>query len=304
MYYIYDSCEFKPLISIDFYTISILEGNMHFQYISYEERVAPIKTASREGFGELIKAHYHKSMELILVECGTLRAFVNGKCFECCAGDILLIPCDSVHRGSADESTHILSVFFDPALLHHATPEIRPEELLHRELAFSYILKSQDAASAFLALYKKCNNGAFSAGDVLQIVSGLYEIIGEYLNRLPNDDVTENYNRLSPVIEYIKENLHRPIRISELSAILYVCDDHLIRLFKQSTHKTPSRYIMDLRIEAAMQLLGSTDLSVSEIADRVGFSQGSFMTKVFKEKLNILPKDYRKLIHMQKEQER
>lgn len=277
---------------------------MHFQYISYADLLAPIKTASREGLGELIKAHYHKAMELIFIEKGKLHAFVNGKNFECSKGDILLIPCDSVHRGSADEETHILSVFFDPALVHHGSPEIKPEELLNRELAFSYVLRSEDATNAFLSLFKKCNEKSFSSGDVLQIISGMYAIIGEYINRLPSEDITQSYNRLSPVTAYIKENLHRPIRISELSAILYVCDDHLIRLFKHSTNKTPSRYIMDLRIEAAMRLLSSTDLSVSEIAERVGFSQGSFMTKVFKEKLNILPKDYRKLIHTQKNQER
>lgn len=276
---------------------------MHFQYVSYGERSAPVLTADPHGLGELIKAHYHKAMELIFIKEGVLRAFVNGKDYECKSGDILLIPCGSVHRGSAEEETHILSVFFDPSLLHHANPEIKPEEQLSRELAFSYILRSDDAKKAFLALYKKCNKMDFSSGDVLQIISGLYAIIGEYLNSLPGEDITRSYDRLSPVIEYIKKNLHRQIRISELSSILYVCDDHLIRLFKYSTHKTPSRYIMDLRIESAMSLLGTTNLPFSEIAERVGFSNGSFMTKVFKEKLNILPKDYRKLIHTQKNQD-
>ena len=267
---------------------------MNFQYVSYSDRNIPIRTASRSGKGELVTPHYHEAMELLFVQKGCFSALVNGKSFECNTNDLLLIPCGSVHRGSSvREDTLILSVFFHPDLLHHSLPQIIPEEHLNQELAFSYILKSENAANEFLAVYRKCSEITFHTGDVMQILSGLYAIIGEYMSELPSDGRIQSYNRLSPVIDYIKENLHRPIRVSELSALLYVCDDHLIRLFKHSIHKTPSRYIMDLRIERAMHLLSTTELSVAEIADKVGFSNSGFMTTVFKEKLHILPRDYR-----------
>jgi transcriptional regulator GlxA family with amidase domain len=51
---------------------------------------------------------------------------------------------------------------------------------------------------------------------------------------------------------------------------------------------------MDLRIERAMRLLRTTDLSIAQIADSVGCSNGGFLTKIFKEKLHILPSEYRK----------
>lgn len=268
---------------------------MRFQYVMYSDSNLPVRTASRSGKGELVAPHYHEALELIFVQKGSISALVNGKSFECDTNDILLIPGGSVHRGSSDSNdTLIFSIFFPTALLDHPLPPITLEEHLNQELAFSYVLKSDNAANEFLRVYRKCNEKSLHTGDVMQIISGLYAIIGEYMSSMPDDGRIQSYNRLSPVIDYIKENLHRPIRIRELSAILYVCDDHLIRLFKHSTHKTPSRYIMDLRIERAMHLLCTTELSLAQIADKVGFSNGGFMTKVFKEKFHILPSEYRK----------
>ena len=83
------------------------------------------------------------------------------------------------------------------------------------------------------------------------------------------------------------------VQISELSEIIHVCDDRLIRLFKEVTGETPIEYIMNLRIEAAIKLLSTTDLSVADVAEKVGFGSDTYMTRVFKQKLNTTPGKYR-----------
>lgn len=272
---------------------------MNFQYISYSDETIPLRTAQCQGKGDIVYPHYHEAMELLLVEKGSLSAFVNGKNFDCFKGDILLVPCNSVHYASSKNSdTKIKSLYFHPSLVCNNEFDINPEKILNRELAFSYILKGEQQKSlidVFENTYILGSQKRLQAAEVMSVIAGLYTLLSEYIKLVPHDGETvHGFNRISPAITYIKENLHRPIRIKELSAILFVCDDHLIRLFKSTTNKTPARYIMDARIEKAMQLLSKTELSIAEISEAVGFSSPNFMAKVFKESLHISPKDYRK----------
>ena len=227
---------------------------MNFQYISYSEQPIPLRSAKCKGAGQLVSPHYHEAMELILVENGVIDAFVNGRTFCCKAGDILLIPCNSVHRASSDdEGTVIKSLYFQPSFLRCDNPEIHPDKLLNRELAFPYLLEGElheNLRDTFLRIYNLSKTSSLHIADIMQMMAGLYTLLCEYVKLVPNDvDTINNFNRIAPAITYIKENLHRPIRLKELSELVFVCDDHLIRLFKRITHKTPSRYIMDARIE-------------------------------------------------------
>ena len=119
-------------------------------------------------------------------------------------------------------------------------------------------------------------------------------IISELLEQFDNTVYDNNNTRLTPVFDYIKNNYNSPIRISDMSSLLNICDDHFIKLFKSATNKTPIKYINDLRIEAALKLLVDSNLSITQIADRVGFSNINYMIKVFKDTLNTTPKAYKR----------
>ena len=102
----------------------------------------------------------------------------------------------------------------------------------------------------------------------------------------------KNYRKLRSVLAYIEEHFAKKIQISELSEIIHVCDDRLIRLFKEVTGVTPIEYIMNLRIEASIKLLSSTELSIADIAEQTGFGSATYMTRVFKQKFGRSPIEY------------
>ena len=70
------------------------------------------------------------------------------------------------------------------------------------------------------------------------------------------------------MLAYVEAHYAEKIQISELSEIIHVCDDRLIRLFKEVTGETPIEYIMNLRIEAGIKLLSATEFSIVEIAEQ------------------------------------
>ena len=53
------------------------------------------------------------------------------------------------------------------------------------------------------------------------------------------------------------------------------------------------QYIIDRRVENAMRLLITTDLSVADIATRTGFSSPNYMAKIFRDTIKLTPHQYR-----------
>ncbi|MEW6497227.1 MAG: AraC family transcriptional regulator [Cyanobacteriota bacterium] len=99
--------------------------------------------------------------------------------------------------------------------------------------------------------------------------------------------------KLRLVIEYIKDNLERDLRLAQMAAFVGMSPYHFARLFKLSTGQSPHQYVTHYRIECAKQLLANTDLAITEIAYRVGFSSPSHLTRVFRQYTSITPKAYR-----------
>ena len=94
-------------------------------------------------------------------------------------------------------------------------------------------------------------------------------------------------------IDYINENLHNTITVSELADYVGLNETYLSKVFKRETGVTVSEYVRDKKIEEACWLLKFTDKSSIEIATDLSFSSHSYFISVFKKVMNVTPKEYR-----------
>lgn len=94
-------------------------------------------------------------------------------------------------------------------------------------------------------------------------------------------------------INYIYENLHKPLSGKILAEYTGLNRSYLSRLFKQETGKTIGEYILGKKIEASMNMLKYSDYSFSDIANFLNFSSQSHFIKVFHEKTSFTPKKFR-----------
>lgn len=105
---------------------------------------------------------------------------------------------------------------------------------------------------------------------------------------------TGSENRhLEKALRIMQKNVMGSLTLSELTAELNLTDSYFIRLFEKRMRQTPMKYYMKLKIEAASALLTCTDLSVKEIAARLGFSSEFHFSKQFKLKTGLAPTYYR-----------
>ncbi len=81
--------------------------------------------------------------------------------------------------------------------------------------------------------------------------------------------------------------------VSSLNKLFYFSEDYLIRLFKERYKKTPYKYVTELRIEYAKQLMLSTSKTVGEIANECGYNEYSVFYKSFVQATGKSPKVWR-----------
>jgi AraC family transcriptional regulator len=100
--------------------------------------------------------------------------------------------------------------------------------------------------------------------------------------------------QLLRVRAYIDSNLHRPISVSELSAIARRSSAHFSRQFKLAVGLSPHAYVVRRRLERACQLMTTSAVTLSEIALIVGFSDQSHLCRLFRQAFGRSPANWRR----------
>ncbi len=100
--------------------------------------------------------------------------------------------------------------------------------------------------------------------------------------------------RAAKSIQFMKEHLREPLRIEALASAVNLSRSHYTAFFRRITGFTPMRYLNHLRLKRAVQLLNTTDLSIKEISDQLGFSDQFYFSRAFRRLYNHAPSEQRR----------
>ena len=98
---------------------------------------------------------------------------------------------------------------------------------------------------------------------------------------------------LQPVLTWIEQHLAQPLSVSDIARRAAMSPRTLARRFQEQTGTTPARWVNRARVQRARHLLETSDLSISEISDAVGFGAPSTLRERFQQTLGTCPRDYR-----------
>ena len=96
------------------------------------------------------------------------------------------------------------------------------------------------------------------------------------------------------VHDYIAVHFDQKITNDALAEVAGLSTAHFCTAFTQTEGVSPHRYVVQYRVRQTQQLLTSTEMSVAEIADAVGFSNPSHCVRYFREIVGVTPSDYRR----------
>lgn len=100
--------------------------------------------------------------------------------------------------------------------------------------------------------------------------------------------------RLSPALAFINQNYDKNITNEQLSALCDLSTTHFRRLFKEQMGLSPMQYRENIRLHWAIKLLESQMFTISEVADKLGYSDIYHFSKVIKRHTGNPPSYYKK----------
>lgn len=95
--------------------------------------------------------------------------------------------------------------------------------------------------------------------------------------------------RLQNVLRFVQGHFEEELTLSSLAKQFFVSESYLARLFRIELKTTLSHYINALRINVAQNLLVHTDLRVTEIAEKVGYTSTHYFSRIFKTVTGVSP---------------
>jgi transcriptional regulator GlxA family with amidase domain len=100
--------------------------------------------------------------------------------------------------------------------------------------------------------------------------------------------------RVQLVLMLVEENSHRPLAIGDIAKVVNLSPGRLAHLFKSELGTSPQRYLNNVRIEKAREVLEVGVLSVKETAASVGITNVSRFCRSFRCRYGVTPNEYRK----------
>lgn len=98
--------------------------------------------------------------------------------------------------------------------------------------------------------------------------------------------------------EYINNNYSdEDIGLNKVSNYLHISPSYLCMIFKKEMGDTFLNYLIRVRVEVAKDLLGSTNLKTSEIAEKIGYADPNYFSYFFKRNIGLSPREYRNTLN-------
>lgn len=124
------------------------------------------------------------------------------------------------------------------------------------------------------------------------ILELLYDLGKDSAQNIAKQKNTNRHLLTEKAIGYIKEHLTEDLSLDTLAGAMSLSPIYFHNLFKVSTGKTLREFVEEYRIKKAIDLLLTTDFSLTKIAYECGFSSQSYFSYAFKRKMKLTPRKY------------
>ncbi|MDQ0231802.1 AraC family transcriptional regulator [Metabacillus malikii] len=98
---------------------------------------------------------------------------------------------------------------------------------------------------------------------------------------------------IAKTITYIEERYHEDLALADLVEVSGLSKYHFTRLFHKTVNDTPIKFLTKIRINHSLELLKNKQLTIEEVAEKVGYTNANYFSKVFKSLLDVTPSEYR-----------
>lgn len=255
-----------------------------------------------------IYTHWHEEMEIIYITRGKGFVRLNDELVQIETGDIILIGKETIHyiQSDKDDILYFKSLVFNLNIIYSYLGDACQVELvdplMNNKFEIKSVLKKENKHySQFLRIYLNiievyCKKEKYF---YIKIKGLFFELFYEMFKAdvIRNVDIskTRKTSKMKVILDYIDNHYYENMTINNLAQMMHYNEYYFMKIFKQYTGKTFISYINEIRIEKSKYLILNTDLSITEIATKVGFNNTSYYIKKFQHLQGITPHKFRKI---------
>jgi len=225
-----------------------------------------------------IKSHSHLFHEFIILYKGKMQVTIADQTIEAGQGDVLFYPEGIVHQECIDSQDPIETIYIGwEGSLHNWMSKVHDANGRMRLLAEWLYSQEHDHSE---------NN------DQIQIAY-LRAILAEHM-RLCGQSGEDSLVR--KIRAFMRDHLQQALTLDDFAEHACMSKYHFIRIYKKLSGNTPMQELQFIRARTARDLAITTDLPLKTIALKVGLSNPSHLSRIFKKYFDATPAYFRKNI--------
>ncbi len=161
--------------------------------------------------------------------------------------------------------------------------------------AAATIFISQSKVKDQIALLEDFKRRTNLMGSTKCICDAFIALQTKVITKLINDNDIEMLRPIRIAKQYMQNHFQEPITLEQVSEIAGLNPSYFSVLFKRESDEGFAKYLMNLRIQKAKDLLRQTNLSISDICKEVGYNDVKHFGSIFQKSCGVKPTVYRKL---------
>ena len=274
-------------------------GNEQFPFLVSYQKLSEYESGS-------FMWHWHPEIEITYVQKGTMCYKVNHMVYHLKEGDIVFNNSGALHSGTMENQkdcayipvtfdsrliygffqSTVNSKYVDPVIQDSMLPAIciDQSEPWHKPFR-EYHLRIIDLDEKKPDFYEL---------DITICLQSMWRLLLEHITYEPqaSRENSLEYDRIKKILSYIEENYQNKITLNDIAGHIHLCESECTRLFKRHMNTTLFAFLQEYRIERSLEFL-QDDQPVSAVADKAGFSDPNYYSKVFAKIKGCSPREYR-----------
>ena len=238
--------------------------------------------------------HYGETIEICFVRGIEGETYINGRKFEYKEKNVFFIPPKYIHtsvytKGGSDKDDMICAFHINLGELSSVL-NLKNLMLKDNHLLFDFAFRYNDFEGIWSIVQRITDENRTYISRIIDLLNLFEKILDTKDNHIP---IAKYSKRATQLVEFVENNYKERLTIHDVANHFGFSKQYFCKWFKHETGCTFNEFLNSVRIHYACSYLDS-GCSVEESAEKCGFSDPSYFTKVFKRFVGKTPKSYSK----------
>ena len=262
--------------------------------IVYETKTEDFYYRNDDNFRQPLQcgAHLHYHIEIVYMQKGYTKAYVDSDVYEVRTGDLLVVFPNRIHRfEDCDHKNQYHLFIVNPGLAPDLSAAISSEN------PQDPVIRNADKNPRIMSLIDILGNTqSFATAYRETLLRGYFmSFFAEILGMLPLRPARPDENQsMRAVVQYCSKNFTKDLSLSALEEEIHLSKYYISHLFGDKLGIRFNDYVNSLRISEACRLLRMTKMNITEISCASGFGTLRTINRAFTKQMNTSPSEYRK----------